>query len=337
MKAYIASSTAISAGNTFEPDLFFNTAPHIPETGVLPVQEPDYKIWITNATLRRRMSRIIKMGVAASLKCMSVQPDIQPGAIISATGMGGLSDTEKFLNCLIDNNEQLLNPTQFIQSTGNTFGGQIGLILGNHNYNVTYVHGGLSVESALTDALMQIDEEETDQLMVTAAEERTGIEEDATRRLGFWRNGSRMGEGAQAFWLTAQPLKEKSVCLEGVRMQMTPTTPPKIMQMAQDLLNENHLKAEDIDLLLTGAHFDAPMQALMEQIYGQKNVCHYKRLCGEYMTASGFGLWLGTQMIERQVILTADQQWQKSSIKHVLLYTECLKDNYTLMLLSQAK
>jgi hypothetical protein len=34
-------------------------------------QEPDYKSIITNAALRRRMSRIIKMGVACGLECIS--------------------------------------------------------------------------------------------------------------------------------------------------------------------------------------------------------------------------------------------------------------------------
>ena len=32
--------------------------------------EPDYKDIIANATLRRRMSRIVKMGVACGLECM---------------------------------------------------------------------------------------------------------------------------------------------------------------------------------------------------------------------------------------------------------------------------
>ena len=33
-------------------------------------QEPDYKEMITNANLRRRMSRMIKMGVACGLECL---------------------------------------------------------------------------------------------------------------------------------------------------------------------------------------------------------------------------------------------------------------------------
>ena len=105
-------------------------------------QEPDYKEMITNANLRRRMSRMIKMGVACGLECLK---DISPekvDAIITATGLGCLADTEKFMNALMDNREQMLNPTAFIQSTFNTIGAQIALLLKIHAYNVTYVHRG---------------------------------------------------------------------------------------------------------------------------------------------------------------------------------------------------
>ena len=60
--------------------------------------EPDYKDIIANATLRRRMSRIVKMGVACGLECMGELSPEKIGGIITATGLGCLVDTEKFLN-----------------------------------------------------------------------------------------------------------------------------------------------------------------------------------------------------------------------------------------------
>ena len=42
-------------------------------------QEPDYKEMITNANLRRRMSRMIKMGVACGLECLK---DISPEKVM---------------------------------------------------------------------------------------------------------------------------------------------------------------------------------------------------------------------------------------------------------------
>ena len=47
---------------------------HSPENNrpYLQASEPDYKDIIANATLRRRMSRIVKMGVACGLECMEM-------------------------------------------------------------------------------------------------------------------------------------------------------------------------------------------------------------------------------------------------------------------------
>ena len=113
------------------------------ESLYLSANEPDYKSIITNAALRRRMSRIIKMGVACGLECISTLPSEKVHAIITATGLGCLADTEKFLNTIIENKEQLLNPTPFIQSTFNTIGAQIALLRQIHAYNMTYVHRGV--------------------------------------------------------------------------------------------------------------------------------------------------------------------------------------------------
>ena len=44
------------------------------------------------------------------------------------------------MNALMDNREQMRNPTAFIQSTFNTVGAQLALLLKIHAYNVTYVH-----------------------------------------------------------------------------------------------------------------------------------------------------------------------------------------------------
>ena len=66
------------------------------ESPYLFANEPDYKSIITNAALRRRMSRIVKMGVACGLECISTLPSEKVHAVITATGLGCLADTEKF-------------------------------------------------------------------------------------------------------------------------------------------------------------------------------------------------------------------------------------------------
>ena len=72
--------------------------------------------------------------------------DVPPEAIITATSLGCLADTEKFLSSMVNNEPSMLNPTPFIQSTFNTIGGQLALITGNKGANITYVHRGFSFE-----------------------------------------------------------------------------------------------------------------------------------------------------------------------------------------------
>lgn len=160
-------------------------------------QEPDYKEMITNANLRRRMSRMIKMGVACGLECLKDIPPEKVDAIITATGLGCLADTEKFMNALMDNREQMLNPTAFIQSTFNTVGAQIALLLKIHAYNVTYVHRGLSFESALIDGIMSIAEGKQ-HVLAGAMDEITPTSHIIQQRLGLLK-GTTAGEGAQFF------------------------------------------------------------------------------------------------------------------------------------------
>ena len=119
------------------------------------------------------MSKIVRMSVVAAKTAMDEAGIMQPDAILTGTGMGCQADTEKFLNAILDNNETLLNPTAFIQSTHNTMGAQIALMLSNNNYNLTYVNRGFSFESALLDSLMIINEGKTKNLLLGGIDEIT--------------------------------------------------------------------------------------------------------------------------------------------------------------------
>ena len=116
----------------------------------------DIKELIPDMNMRRRMSRFVKMGVSTAIESLNDFDD-NIDAIITSTPLGCIADSEKFLNAIIENNEQMLNPTPFIQSTFNTVGAQIGLITKNNCYNMTYSHLDISFESAVLDAVLRID------------------------------------------------------------------------------------------------------------------------------------------------------------------------------------
>lgn len=193
--------------------------------------EPDYKDEIKDANLRRRMSRAVKMGVAGALKCLEYPfpnglpcnvmgpgcPDmfaggyIRPDAIITATALGCLTDSEKFMSDILVRQEDMLNPTAFIQSVFNTVGAQTALIDGIKSYNMTYVHRGGSFSSALLDGVLCLSEG-CQNVLVEAFDEIIPVSEDILRRLGRWREGM---EGAVAFLLSDAPADScRTVCAD---------------------------------------------------------------------------------------------------------------------------
>lgn len=156
----------------------------------------DVKMLIPDAGLRRRMSKVIKNAVTTAVECVGGVDNISDlDAIITATGWGCLTDSEKFLRNMIVEKEQLLNPTPFIQSTFNTVGGQIALLKHNHCYNVTYVNRSHSFEDALLDAMMRIDDKESEDILVGAFDEQTPSQHRIMQRMGLFRDIND-GEGA---------------------------------------------------------------------------------------------------------------------------------------------
>lgn len=125
---------------------------------VTPESEVDYKALIPDANLRRRMDRLLKMSVSAGLECIKDIPAGEIGGIVTATDLGFIDTTIKFADNLLDNSEQMLNPTPFMQSTFNTAAGYIALIRKIHAYNMTYVQSVSGLASCLNDVMMLLGE-----------------------------------------------------------------------------------------------------------------------------------------------------------------------------------
>ncbi len=140
------------------------------EAQVINVVSPNYKDYIPPAAARR-MAIGIKMGVVASKIALQESGLDNVDAIITGTGMGCLRDSEKFVSAIIDNDEQYLTPTSFIQSTHNTVGGQIALELQCKGYNFTYVHSSISFESTILDAKLMLENNEANNILVGGVDE----------------------------------------------------------------------------------------------------------------------------------------------------------------------
>lgn len=170
------------------------------------------KTLVSDPTLRRRMSRTVRMGVLTALECLQ---GASVDAIVTATGFGCLADSEKFLRNLLDQNEELLTPTPFIQSTFNTIGAQIALLCGCRGCNTTFAHRGHSFESALLEASMLLSEGSARRILVGAADERTPSQHRIMDRMGLWR-GCEDGEGAAFMLLSGVPSSDSQACITDV-------------------------------------------------------------------------------------------------------------------------
>ena len=347
---YILSACSISPQNSFAYDGVFPPV-RVLEGNRWRCVEPDYKTCITDATLRRRMSRIVKMGVAAALRCVNLS-GVLPDAIITATGLGCLADTKKFLDALMVN-EQQLNPTPFIQSTFNTVGAQIALMLGNHGYNNTYVHRGFSFESALLDAMMQVDEGAAN-VLAGCFDETTDTSFRIMHRLGFWKEGlsdsdqlyagqtkgTASGEGAAFFMLGRQPAENQTpVRISGVHFFSTPDGHDSIDRQVANFLASKHKSIADVDLLMFGNNGDLfgdeTYHHLISGCFADKPYCFFKNLCGEYATASGFALYLASHILATQCIPDGVSHFGRipSEFNQILIYNHYQNTNHSLILL----
>jgi hypothetical protein len=334
MNIYILNQSSINPVFPMDIDLWPDMM-ETPDVIRLACKEPDYKLYIPDSTARRRMTRAVKMGVAAALQCLSgVQKT--PDALLTATGLGCLGDTEKFLRTIIENEEELLNPTPFIQSTFNTVGSQVAMAVKNTNYNNTYVHRGFAFENALLDGMMMLSEGEAKNVLVGSYEEITDTSFDIQSRLGFYRKGGKAGEGAQFFRLSTE---EKSPCM--LRDMAFAFHPSKedLQKKLDAFLCKQNLRREDIDLLISGdggSKDEKPFYEQVEKNFSEASIVKYKHLAGDYQTVSSFALWLGVQMIEKQEIPAYFLHTDKSrEIKKILIYNHFRNINHTFVLIER--
>ena len=117
--------------------------------------DTDVSVYI-NPSEARRMTLQTRRIVVAAKRAMKEANITMPDAIVCATQWGCMLQSMRFLQDMMDSNEQQLKPTPFIQSTHNTIASLIAILTGNHGYNSTYSQGHQSFSCALKDIETQI-------------------------------------------------------------------------------------------------------------------------------------------------------------------------------------
>ncbi len=351
MKAYINSLCSISPCQV-SAEGFHITAPATYEKEYLTCLEPDYKE-IINPNLIRRMGRVIKMGVAASMKCLKDIGLENPDAIITGTSLGCIEDTEKFLNQIVINKEQFLAPTSFIQSTHNTIAGQIALLLKCNAYNYAYVHRNFSFENALLDTLMMLEEQPEHKILLGGVDEITKVSYDIMQRLGIYKSAmgltpavyhnpteeSIAGEGS-AFFVVSNQSENAFASVNGVKIFSKPADAAETKKHIHDFITTQGLTLAEIDAVIMGYSGDINSDGVYDEVsvslFEHNNILYYKHICGEYFTSSSFAMWAAANILKHQRVpeamkyrLIADKP-----LKNVLIYNQYKNSEHSLIHLS---
>lgn len=351
---YIHSATAISPQHTFDPDNFLRPLVSS-DTGKLYSLEAPYARYISPVAIRR-MSRIMKLTISTAMQCLKDAGVATPDAIITGTGRGAVTDMEQFLKDMIRLNEEALNPTMFIQSTYNSPNGWIAMQSNCTSYNQTYVHRGCSFELALQDAQMMMAEADRPLRVLAGCFDEMTEEYYLIRgKRGYWKPGQinsaclfnssdtagTIGGEGSAFFVLSNEVGISSAVITDLSIVYDANS-ENLKECVERILDRNGLQPSDISLVISGLNGDSRQSLLYSSVLKlfprTIPIARFKHLCGEYDTATGFGLWLAVWILSRgQVpVETLIDQESCDHLQNILLINHYILGTASVALIRKA-
>jgi len=300
----------------------------------------------------RRMGKAVKLGVAASLPLFKKYDKFD--GIIIGTSNGGMEDCIKFLNQIMQYEEGVLTPTNFVQSTPNAIASQLGFLSKNNGYNITHVHRGLSFENALIDAGMLLEDYPDNKYLVGGIDEISTYNFNIDYLCGYVKKelisnnklynskteGSLAGEGVAMFVINnnREGATSKFRAIETIHT----TEENELQAVCHKFLNDNLSEKESIDLFLSGENGDSRYTSSCESVEKMVNenipVARFKHMSGEFRTASAFSLWVANYIIQTQQIPAhmLKKNFSKGGFNNILIYNNYQGFQHSFMLLSKS-
>ena len=311
-KVYIKSTAHISAQQPLSDEWFIS--PVVLQGDFVPALEPHYKDYISPMAARR-MTPILKRALVTSRVVLNGAP---VDAIVTGTGLGSAACSEKLINAMVEEGEQLSMPTQFMQSTHNTIGSLVAIDSKCHGYNATYSQDGISTECALLDAFVQIQSGRIATALVGAHDELPASWLDVMRRGGIAGNPGQVpaSETSVAMLLTSESAGSKC---EIVDVELSFNTDFDVVSF----LGRNAVT--HVDAVMTGINgwkeHDDCYNQLLEALPDVPRL-HYKHLSGESCSAAAFGIYASALCLQRGAVassLRCDGSREPLSAKSVLM------------------
>ena len=290
-RCYVNSMAKVSCQKPLSDEWF--CSPCIYEEKYVGAQEPDTKGLIAPSEARR-MSKILKRAVCTAISALNNSDVKQPDAIITGTGMGCMENSEMFLIDLSRFGEQCLKPTLFMQSTHNTISSLIAIILKCHGYNNTYSHKGISFESSLFDAWIQIKSGMIRNALVGAHDEITPFMELVMERTH------------PEYYLVSESSVSTIVTNVESKRNFCEVSDVKLLHRPDYAKLVNLLSPEEDEIILSGVNGnpmnDQSYNKLIEALSYNPLMLQYKNIFGDSYSASALAFYAASTIINRQEI-----------------------------------
>lgn len=341
---YIHHITCVSPQQSFDkPDL---EKLHESRDNKLFAIEPSYE-GIPNNVLRR-MGKAVKISVGAALPLLQLDP--KPDGIILGTANGGMEDCIKFMNQIIQYDEDTLAPGNFVQSTPNGLAAQIALIQKNKGYNITHVHRGHSFENALLDAALQLKEHPGHSYLLGATDEISTYNYNVDRLAGWYKEetisnadlytvdspASIAGEGAVMMRVSKD---SKNAIAHVVALKTWHSEEEETLTSNLSAFVKEHGHP---DLFISGENGDNRLKkyySLAENVLPlNTDILRFKHMSGEYPTASSQAVFFATYILQTQKIPSHALKRNSSSkkINTILIYNTYKGAQHSLILMTLA-
>jgi hypothetical protein len=339
IKEVCAISPQLTYGNEF-----VNGDYQIHQEGILYAQEPSYLDFIP-ASLLRRMGKAVRMGIGAGLPLVKNYPEIE--GIIIGTANGGLEDCIRFLNQIVDYEEGVLTPTNFVNSTPNAVAGQLALMGEKTGYNSTHTNGSLAFDNVLLDAKLLLETtNQPMQLLIGAVEEISDYNYNIDTLNNHYKtepitnlalmqsttDGSLCGEGAAMFVVSNQ--QDNAIAEVVDQFQICFPEKEELTQLLFDFLSGNNLQPHDVDVLLFGnagdGRSDFWYNDLQKQLFPDKTISTFKQFSGDYRTASSFACYLAVKLFQGSHTIHG---YENATPKTILIYNQFAGERHGFILM----
>lgn len=285
---------------------------------------------------RRRLERIQLMTlVAAKRSCRGLSLEAVDGeriCVAMGTGLGAASATAAFVEPVVADDNAAPSPQKFTNAVHNALASSVAMEIAARGLNSTVTHREISFESALWHGTQEIVTGNSDYAIVGGADELTPYLLSAGARWGWWdentlplrplsanltrRQRAMPGEGAVVFCLTRsrgdRPALAEVACVSFGRFATDEDGKIAADREAgwiEAELAGHGVSLAQIDMVLTGANglpslddmYIAVVAALGRRV--GRDIRHgcYKHLCGEYHTASAFGMAMAVGLVSESV------------------------------------